>query len=521
MIVKDVSFGEQARNKLIDGVNKIADAVKSTLGAQGQTVLIESENHTGGVTITKDGITVANSINVLDPTENLAIRVVREASSKTANEAGDGTTTAIVLTQALIHAAQKRIKDHMNLTNIVRSMQDSADVICKMLDKKSKKVNQKRLLDVASISANNDKEIGKIISDAYEKIGLEGVVLVENADGSETYSSTTDGIRLQRGYASRYFMTDPKSEECVLHNPYIMCLNTQVESMATIEHVVADVLQRGKSLLIIGELDQKVINTLNLNKVKNGLKVCVIQPPQFGWKKDDLMHDIALATGATCFTQETGDNFQLVRFDDLGTAQRVIVDKSNTVIVRNDMYTPEIEAHVEQLWEMHDTHKHKDFIKERIAVISGRIGVIYVGADSDIEQKEKRDRVDDAVCATRAALEEGILPGGGIALREIASDLAKLGKGEAQRVGMAIVMDALKAPFSQIITNAGLDPNQIENCLDESVGYDVKNDKYGNMFKLGIIDPTKVTKSAVRNAISVASTFLSTNAVVTNVRDMS
>ena len=273
--------------------------------------------------------------------------------------------------------------------------------------------------------------------------------------------------------------------------------------------------------MIIGELDQKVINTLNLNKVKNGLKVCVIQPPQFGWKKDDLMQDIALATGATCFTQETGDNFQLVRFDDLGTAQRVIVDSSNTVIVRNEMFDSAIEAHVETLWDMHATHQHKDFLKERIAVISGKIGVIYVGADSDIEQKEKRDRVDDAVCATRAALEEGILPGGGIALREIADDLARLGDGEFQRVGIAIVMDALKTPFYQIITNAGLDPVQIENCLDKNVGYDVKNDKYGNMFKMGIIDPTKVTKSAVRNSISVASTFLSTNAVITNVRDMS
>lgn len=521
MIVKDVSFGEDARNKLIDGVNKIANAVKSTLGAQGQTVLIESENHTGGVTITKDGITVANSINVLDPSENLAIRVVREASAKTANEAGDGTTTAIVLTQALILAAQDRIKEHMNLTNIVRSMQSASDVICDKLDKKSKKINKRRLSDVATISANNDKTVGSIISDAYSKIGLEGVVLVENADGSETYSSTTDGIRLQRGFSSRYFITDQKSEECVLNNPYILCLNTQVESMGTIEHVVADVLQRGKSLLIIGELDQKVINTLNLNKVKNGLKVCVIQPPQFGWKKDDLMQDIALATGATCFTQETGDNFQIVKFEDLGTAQRVIVDSANTVIVRSDMFDDLVESHVQSLWETHSTTQHKDFIKERIAVISGKIGVIYVGANSDIEQKEKRDRVDDAVCATRAALEEGILPGGGIALREIADDLAKLGDGESQRVGMSIVMDALKTPFNQIITNAGLDPAQIEKCLDEGIGYDVKNDTYGNMFKMGIIDPTKVTKSAVRNAISVASTFLSTNAVITNVRDMS
>ena len=532
MIVKEVSFGEEARKRLLSGVNKIADAVKSTLGAQGQTVLIESENHTGGVTITKDGITVAKTINVLDPAENLAIQVIREASEKTSNEAGDGTTTAIVLTQAIIQAAQKKITQGMNITNIIRNMQAAVPDLCKMLDKKSKKITDKRLVDVATISANNDKEIGKTIANAYQKVGKSGVVIVENSKGSQTYFEMTNGMRLERGYKSRYFVNNPKTEECVLMNPYILCLNTTVESMGSIEHVVSDIMQNNQSLLIIGDVENKVLNTLNLNKVRNGLKVCVIDPPQFGWKKDDLMQDLALATGAKCFTQETGDNFQLVRREDLGRAAKVVINQRTTTIVREEehegMMDPllnqwsseyAIEEHIKELWDLHATSKNPEFIKERIAILSAKIGVISVGGDSDIEQKERKDRVDDAVCATRAALEEGILPGGGIALREISNDLAKRGEGESQRVAMVILSEALTAPFNQILINAGLDPNQIGKCLDPGVGYDVKNDQYGNMYKLGIIDPTKVTKSALTNAISVATTFLSTNALITNIRD--
>jgi len=522
MIVKDISFDNEARQRLISGVNKIADAVKSTLGARGKTVLIESENHVGGVTITKDGVTVAKSINLLEPTENLAVRIVREAAERTSNEAGDGTTTAIVLTQAIIEAAQEYIKPHMNLTEIVRNLQDAINTIVKKLDNKKKKVTQRKLLDVATVSANNDKEVGNIISNAYKHVGATGVVTVENSDGSDTWFSSTEGLRLERGYVSRYFITDSKSEECILENPYILVLNSKIENVGSIEHVLADVLQNGRSILIIGEMDPKVLNTMNLNKVRNGLKVCVIQPPQFGWKKDELMQDIATATGATYFSEDTGDNFQLVRQDDLGTAKKVIVDSKTTVIVRHeDPYIESlIEDHVKELWEMHATSKHADFIKERIALISGKIGVIHVGANSDIEQKEKKDRVDDAVCATRAALEDGILPGGGIALREIADDLAKLGTGENSRVALRILTTALKSPFYQILKNAGLNPEQIEKCLDEGMGYDVKNDRYGNMIKLGIIDPSKVTKSAVTNAISIASTILSTNAIITNVRDL-
>ena len=522
MIVKDVSFTQEARQKLIDGVNKIGDAVKSTLGAQGQTVLIESENHTGGVTITKDGVTVAKSISLLDPIENIAVRIIREAAEKTATEAGDGTTTAIVLTQAIILAAKERITEHMNKTEILRHLQMCYDEIEKRIDKKKKKITSKKLKDVASISANNDREIGEIIADAYEKVGLSGVVTVEDSDGNSTYFNMSEGMRIPRGYTSRYFINNQKTEECVLENPYILVLNSTVESIGSLEHVLADVLQQGKSILIIGDIDPKVLNTLNLNKVRNGLKVCNILPPDFGWKKDEIMQDIALAVGATYFSEDTGDNFQLVRMADLGMAKKVIVDANNTIIVRSD--DPEradaIDRHVEKLWEQHESSKYQDFIKDRIATISGKIGVIHVGGNSDIEQKEKKDRVEDSVCATRAALEDGILAGGGIVLREIADDLAKLGNGQNQRVAIKILEDALKAPFRQILTNAGLDYKTIEPNLDPGVGYDVKKDQYGNMLKLGIIDPSKVTKTAVKSAISIASTILSTNAIITNLRDL-
>lgn len=522
MIVKEVSFSKEARQKLIDGVDKMANAVKSTLGAQGQTVLIESENHVGGVTVTKDGVTVAKSINLLDPIENIAVRIIREAAEKTANEAGDGTTTAIVLTQAIIHRAMERISEHMNKTEILRHLQATMSDIEKLINKKKKKLTAKRLIDVATVSANNDKEIGNIIADAYNKVGAGGVVTVEDADGSSTYFDMSEGMRIPRGFTSRYFINNPKTEECVLDNPYILVLNSVVESIGALEHVLADVLQQGKSILIIGEIDPKVLNTLNLNKVRNGLKICNIIPPEFGWKKDEIMQDIALATGATYFSEDTGDNFQVVRMADLGTAKKVIVDQKKTIVVRQD--DPEraqaIEDHVAKLWEQHETSKNQEFIKDRIATISGKIGIIRVGGNSDIEQKEKKDRVEDSVCATRAALEDGILAGGGIVLREIADDLAKLGNGQNQRVAVKILSDALKAPFYQILKNAGVDPKTIEPNLDTGVGYDVKTDQYGNMIKMGIIDPSKVTKTALRNAISIASTILSTDAIITNIRDM-
>jgi len=513
MIVKDISFGDDARQALIQGIDKIADAVKSTLGARGRTVVIESMDHIGGITVTKDGVTVANSITLMDPAENMAVMMMRQAASKTADQAGDGTTTAIVLAQAIIHTAEQIIKPSMNLTDIIRAIQDSGDYITKLLTDMSKPADD--LVNVAKVSANNDPDIGQIIADAYDKVGQNGVVTVENADGADTYCTVSEGMRINRGYLSRYFMTDKKTGECVLNKPYILVLDQPVETMAAIEHVLADVLSEGRAILIIGDLGPNVINTLNLNRSRNNMKVCAIHPPQFGWKSHELMEDIAAVTGATYFSEDTGDNLQLVRMADLGVCDKVIVDQGTTIMVNQD--SEHAEDRVKALWQEHDKSKEQDFIKERIAVISGKIGVINVGANSDIEQKEKRDRVDDAVCATRAALEDGILPGGGVALRDIAKKVGEqTGESEADRVGYAILEKALMSPYHQILSNAGVEPPKGQRT---GYGVDVKKIQTGSMAKMGIIDPAKVTKSAVINAISVATTILSTNAVITNVRE--
>ena len=522
MIVKQVSFDEQARQDLIDGINTLADAVKSTLGARGQTVLIESENHTKGITVTKDGVTVAKSIHLMHPTQNLAVSMMKEAADNTAVSAGDGTTTAIVITQAIVLEAQKRLKPHMNLTDIIRAIQDSSKFVIEKLGKKAKKVNGKRIQDVATISSNNDKYLGEIISDAYNKVGENGVVTVENASGSETYSEVIDGMKIDRGYASKYFVNDQKKGECVLENPYVLVTDQEINHLSNIEHILAPIIQSGKPLLIVGTLSPQSLNTLNLNVVKGTIKACSIIPPQFGWKSHELMEDIAVATGAKYFSEDTGDNLEVIQMADLGRAKKAIVSRNGTILIQDETQAIHIENRVKELWDEYNqetNHDQKEFLKERIAIISGGIGVIHVGASSDIEQKEKRDRVDDAVCATRAAIEEGILPGGGIALLEISADLETRGESESELVANAILAEAIRAPFKQILKNAGIDPSEIEPNLDPGVGYDVKRERYGDMIKLGIIDPMKVTKNALDNAVSVATTIMSTNAIITNVRD--
>jgi len=522
MIVKQVSFADAARADLIDGINLIGDAVKSTLGARGQTVLIESENHTHGITITKDGVTVAKSINLLHPTQNLAVRMMKEAAENTSISAGDGTTTAIVITQAIILEAQKKIKSHMSVVDITRAIQEGCEYVKDELVKMSKKVNGRKLLDVATVSCNNDPVIGKIIADAYKSVGENGVVTVENAAGSQTYADVIDGMKIDRGYTSKYFITDQKKDECVLDSPYVLVVDQEISHLSNIEHVLAPIIQSGKGLLIIGSLSAAALNTLNLNKVKGTIKVCNILPPQFGYKSHELMADIAIATGAKYFSESTGDNLELIKFEDLGRAHKAIISRSSTVLIKDTQVSGGVESRIAELWDLHDGSEsvdEKQFIKERMAILSGGVAVIHVGANSEIEQKEKRDRVDDAVCATRAALEGGILPGGGIALLRIAEKLSARGANESELVASVILSEAIRSPFCQILVNAGLDPAVIRGNLSNGDGYDVKAQKYGNMLTMGIIDPVKVTVNALENAVSVATTILSTNAIITNVRD--
>jgi len=417
---KELHFSDGGRSKLINGINKISNAVKSTLGPRGNTVLIESPEHLHGITVTKDGVTVAKSISLLDPVENLAVRMMKDAADMTASSAGDGTTTAIVLAEALVNAGTDMIGEMVNRTDVLRHIVDETKNIANMLKLKGKTLDSRKLRDVAIISANNDAQIGGIIADVYESIGRDGVVTVEKSKTSATYYETTQGIKVKRGYASTLFINDQKRDECVLEDTYVLVCDTEISNILQIENVLKPIIQEGKKLLMIAPCSTNVVNTLAANVIKNGLRVCTINPPDFGYRQHELMQDIAISVGATYFSEKTGDDLSHITFDDLGHCSKVIVGRDSTVIVKDDDETSEeVKERVKQLQDAHSNAKRKedkDFINQRIASLSGGIGVVYVGGHTDLEQKELYDRVDDAVCAVRSALEEGILPGGGLTL---------------------------------------------------------------------------------------------------------
>lgn len=526
---KELVFDQEGRELLINGITTIAKAVKSTLGPRGKTVLIESRNHTHGITVTKDGVTVAKSIDLINPVENLAVKMMKEAADRTASSAGDGTTTAIVLTEAIVRTGLELLTEKHNVTEVIRYMNQVTDEVLAELQRMSRKVKGGTLKDVAAISANNDKEIGKIIADAYHKVGRDGIVTIENSQTSETYCEVTNGIKIDRGYTSKLFVNDFKKDECVMDDVYVMVTDQEISNILSIENVLKPIINENKKLLIIGPCTANVVNTLAANVAHNNLKLCNIAPPQFGYKQQELMADIALAVGAKYFSEQTGDDLSLITMEHLGRAERIIVDREKTVIVRSETMSKEIQQRVEQLWVQHNLAKRKserDAVKERIASLTGGVGVIYVGGNSDIEQKERYDRVDDAVCAVRSALEEGILPGGGLALFNIADKLSEQtidrmdNMSHNEYVARMIVSKAIEAPLLQIITNAGKDGFDVMNNAEAGQGYDVKNEVYGDMFKMGIIDPLKVTKNALKNAVSVATTILSTNAIITIAREI-
>jgi chaperonin GroEL len=530
---KDLKFGTEGRNSLINGISKIANAVKSTLGPRGHTVLIESPSHTQGITITKDGVTVAKAVDLMHPVENLAVRMMKEAADKTATSAGDGTTTAIVLTEALVKSGNYLIKDTDNRTEILKIINNEVNPIIAQLKTMSKPISKRRLKDVAIISANGDKEIGNTIAKTYNTVGKTGIVTVERSQTSETYSDITNGIKVERGYNSPIFINDQKKDECVLEDTYILVSDASVDNILNIENILKPIIQERKKLLLICPCSENVINTLAANVVKNGLKLCNINPPQFGYKQHELMQDIAISVGATYFSEKTGDDLSLINFNDLGHAAKVIVGRDSTVIIKDkDIDEDVVNKRVEELWDAHKNatiKTDKDFISTRIASLTGGIGVINVGGQTDIEQKELYDRVDDAVCAVRSALLEGILPGGGTALNNIAKiyrSIAENNKDKdynplenSKKIAYAILGQALTAPINQILRNAGLQYDDIyKDIINPAHGYDVKNELYGDLLEMGVIDPMKVTKHALQNAVSVATTILSTNAIITMAR---
>lgn len=520
MVIKQLLFDDEGRKKLKSGIRTISKAVGSTLGPKGNTVLMESENHVGGLTVTKDGVTVAKGINLMDPVENLAVQLVRQAASQTALQAGDGTTTSVVLTDAIIDAADQFIKDENNVTEVLRSIQSIADEVDGHLVKMSKDVKGNRLLDVATISANNDPKLGKIIADTYSEVSH---VTVENSKTTKTHAEVVKGIKVDRGFSSRFFVNDVKKNECVLNNPYVLITNNEIVNFEHMVQILGPIVERGESLLIIGQLNLATMGTLNKNVFEGRIKACNIIPPSMGYRQDELMTDLAIALNGKFYSEAAGDNVASVNFAGLGRASKVIVGQDKTIIIPVDEHNEELEKHLEELRasiELKISEEEVEFVRERIANISGGVGVIHVGANSDIEQKEIKDRTDDAVLAVKAAIEEGVLPGGGIALIN-AMKKVKVGVNKDYDLAFMILMYAVTMPFKKLLENAGKDYFDISCKIGagKSDGYDVKNERYGDMFKMGIIDPTKVTRTALKNAVSVATTILSTNAIITNVRD--
>ena len=531
---KQLTFDTEGREKLVKGIEKLARAVKSTLGPMGQTVLIESADILRGITVTKDGVTVAKSIDLIDPVENLAVRIMKEAADKTAASAGDGTTTAIVLTEALVKAGFEQLNNvSVNKTETLRHLVEYTKDIVQELKKMSKKVTKKNLIDVATISSNNDTAIGKIIADTYKQVGKDGYVTLEKSLSTKTYTETTKGIKVDRGYSNPLFINNQKKDECVLEDVNILVSDAEISNILQIENILKPIINERKKLLIIAPCTQPVLNTLAANVMKSKLSICVIQPPNFGYRQHELMQDIALAVNATYFSEKTGDDLSLIKFSDLGHAQKTIVGVDKTVILNNDIAnSDEIKLRVKELQEQIENTKSlqdKEFIRQRIASLTGGIGVIYVGGNTDLEQKELYDRVEDAVCAVRSALEEGILPGGGVALFKLATQMiqkkyiAERMDDENQSAAIGILYLGLLAPLEQILDNAGReDVAQIQSVIGKHknnyYGFDLKQNRYGNLLELGVIDPMKVTKCALQNAVSVAVTLLSTNAIVTMAR---
>ncbi len=521
---KELTIGEDSQSKLLHGISMISSAVKSTLGPMGQTVIIESPHHTHGMTVTKDGVTVAKSYDMADPVGNLAVKMMKEASARTATSAGDGTTTAIVLTEALVKEGLQRITADVNKTEVLRHLVSETEGLVKLLKKESRKVTKKRLVDVATISANNDKVIGKIISDCYNDVGKNGIVTVENSPTPETFYETTKGIKIDKGYSSPMFINHQKKDECILDDVHILVCDAEISNILQIENVLKPIIQDKKKLLIISPCTTNVIATLAANVQKRGLHLCTVPPPNFGYRQHELMQDIALSVGATYFSEKTGDDLSLIEFTDLGFASRVIVGRDSSVILSEAEENEDVDQRVSELWDAHKVTKakqDKDFILQRIASLTGGIGVIHVGGNTDLEQKELYDRVDDAVCAVRSALEEGILPGAGMALAKVSYQHRNTDESKECGIAKDILEYALQAPSRQIVTNAGLNPDEIlkDHYLNGfDFGYNLKAKDYGDLIDMGVIDPTKVTRSALQNAVSVAVTILSTNAIITMAR---
>jgi chaperonin GroEL len=521
MASKELLFGTEARAKLKKGVDALAEAVRITLGPRGRNVVIDKKF--GSPTVTKDGVTVAKEIELSDPIENLGAQMVKEVATKTSDLAGDGTTTATVLAQAIYREGLKNVTAGANPMELKRGIDRAVEAVVEQLKSISvPTVGKKEIAQVGTISANTDKEIGNLIADAMEKVGKEGVITVEEARGLETTLETVDGMQFDRGYLSPYFVTDPEKMEAVLEDPYILIHDKKISAMKELLPLLEKVAESGKPMLVIAEdVEGEALATLVVNKLRGTLKVIAVKAPGFGDRRKEMLRDIAVLTSGQVISEEVGLKLENVTLTDLGRAKRVVIDKDDTTIVDGkgkpeaiQGRIAEIKAAIEKSTSDYDREK----LQERLAKLSGGVAIINVGAATETEMKEKKARVEDALHATRAAVEEGVVPGGGVALIRAQSALDKLKGTEDEKVGVEIVRRALEEPIRMIAQNAGAEGSivvaRVKESKDKNFGYNAATDNYEDLVKAGVIDPTKVTRTALQNAASIAGLLLTTECVV-------
>lgn len=526
-MAKEITFDTSAREKLKAGVDALANAVKVTLGPKGRNVVIDKKF--GSPAITKDGVTVAKDIELADAVENMGAQMVKEVASKTADIAGDGTTTATVLAQAIITAGLKNVASGANPMDLKRGIDKGVEAVVAELRKISKEVgaDSKKIKQVASISANNDEAIGTLIADAMAKVGIEGVITVEEAKGTETEVKTVEGMQFDRGYLSPYFVTNAENMEAELENAYILIYDKKISNMKELLPVLEKSAQTGRPLLIIAEdVDGEALATLVVNKIRGALKVAAVKAPGFGDRRKAMLQDIAILTGGTVISEETGLKLENATLNDLGRAEKISIDKDNTIVVNGagskeaiSARVGEIKSQIEKTTSDYDREK----LQERLAKLAGGVAVLYIGAATEIEMKEKKDRVDDALHATRAAVEEGIVPGGGVAYIRAAAGLDNVKTlNEDEATGVQIVKRAIEEPLRQIVANAGGEGAVIVNKVREGkddFGYNARTEVYENLYAAGVIDPTKVTRVALENAASIAGMLLTTECVISEIKE--
>ena len=526
-MAKEIKFNIKAREELKNGVDALADAVKVTLGPKGRNVIIEKKF--GAPHITKDGVTVAREIELEDSFQNMGAQLVKEVASKTGDQAGDGTTTATVLAQAIINVGLKNVTAGANPMDLKRGIDKAVSKVVEGIKAQSVEVDDdiKKIQDVARVSANNDEEIGRLIAEAMKKVKKEGVITVEEAKGTETSVDVVEGMQFDRGYISPYFVTNSDKMECEMENPYILLYDKKISNLKDMLPVLEAVAQSGRPLLIIAEdVDNEALATLVVNRLRGSLKICAVKAPGFGDRRKEMLEDIAILTNGTVISEVKGMQLSQATVQDLGTAEKVTVNKDNTTIVNGGGNSDAIAARVNQIKAQIETttsNYDKEKLQERLAKLAGGVAVLYIGAPSEVEMKEKKDRVDDALSATRAAIAEGIVPGGGVAYIRCLPALDELkGDNDDENTGIAIIRRAIEEPMRQIVANAGVEGAVILQKVREGqgdYGYNARTDKYENLMAAGVIDPAKVTRVALENAASIAGMFLTTECVIADKKE--